>query len=89
LFLSSDVTRRVGGIGGQDIWYSTRATTADPWTVPVSLGVPVNTSAFDGGPAISFDGAALYFFSNRPGGSHSRSLTGMQSNKGRFAVEWT
>ena len=74
LFLSSDVTGRIGGIGGQDIWYSSRATTADPWSLPVNLGLAVNTMAFDGGPAISFDGTELYFFSNRSGGSGGNDL---------------
>ena len=74
LFLSSDVTGRVGGIGGQDIWSSARATTADPWSTPVNLGAGVNTTAFDGGPALSFDGTTLYFFSNRSGGSGGNDL---------------
>ncbi len=68
LFISSEVTGRAGGVGGQDLWASTRATTLDPWSTPVNLGPVVNTTAFDGGPALSFDGTALYFFSNRPGG---------------------
>ena len=68
LFMSSDVTGRVGGVGGQDLWVSTRATILDLWLTPVNLGPVVNTTAFDGGPALSFDGTALYFFSNRLGG---------------------
>ena len=68
LFLSSDVTGRPGGIGGQDLWVSTRATTSDPWSTPANLGPTVNTTFFDGAPALSFDGTTLYFFSNRPGG---------------------
>src|SRR3989454_2800028 len=39
-----------------------------PWSTPVNLGAVVNTTAFDGGPALSFDGTTLYFHSNRPGG---------------------
>ena len=68
LILSSDVTGRPGGIGGQDLWVSTRPTTSDPWSMPVNLGPTVNTTAFDGAAALSFDGTTLYFFSNRPGG---------------------
>jgi WD40 repeat protein len=68
LFESSDVTGRFGGIGSQDLWTSTRATTADPWSTPVNLGAAVNDVAFDGAPALSFDGTELYFFSLRPGG---------------------
>jgi len=68
LFLSSDVTGRPNGVGGQDLWVSTRPTTSDPWSEPVNLGPGVNTASFDGAPALSFDGTTLYFFSNRPGG---------------------
>jgi len=68
LFLSSDVTGRPGGVGSQDLWVSTRATTSDPWSAPANLGPGVNSTAFDGAPALSFDGTTLYFFSARPGG---------------------
>ena len=74
MFLSSDGTGRAGGIGSQDIWVSTRATTLDPWGTPVNLGPSVNSSAFDGAPALSFDGTTLYFFSERPGGFGKRDL---------------
>src|SRR2546426_5514195 len=47
IFLSSDVSGRVGGIGSQDLWVSTRATTLDPWSTPVNLGPTVNSTAFD------------------------------------------
>src|SRR3989442_1554270 len=65
IFLSSG---RPGGAGNEDLWVSTRASTLDPWSTPVNLGAVVNTTAFDGGPALSFDGTTLYFHSNRPGG---------------------
>src|SRR5260370_10014 len=61
-------TNRPGGVGGEDIWVATRATTLDPWSAPVPLGPVVNSSSFDGGPALSFDGTELYFHSDRPGG---------------------
>jgi len=71
-------TSRPGGCGGQDLWVSTRATTNDPWYIPVNLDPtdPVtghltcrtNSSATDGAMAISWDGTELYFFSNRSGG---------------------
>lgn len=62
--------------GSEDLWVSTRATTIDPWSPPLNLnlvnarlgGPPINSAAFDGAPALSFDGTELYFFSARPGG---------------------
>ena len=74
LFISSDATGRSGGVGGQDLWVSTRATTADPWSAPVNLGPTVNSVSFDGAPALSFDGTTLYFFSARPGGFGANDL---------------
>jgi hypothetical protein len=74
IFLSSDSQGRVGGNGSQDIWVSTRSTTLDPWSTPVNLGPTVNSTAFDGAPALSFDGTTLYFYSNRPGGFGSNDL---------------
>ena len=74
MFLSSDGAGRVGGIGSQDVWVSTRATTLDPWSTPVNLGPTVNSTAFDGAPALSFNGTTLYFFSERAGGFGKRDL---------------
>ena len=65
IFLSTD---RPGGVGSEDIWVSTRATTLDPWSPPVPLGPVVNSPYVNSGPALSFDGTELYFYSNRPGG---------------------
>jgi hypothetical protein len=59
---------RSGGIGDQDIWVSTRLNTLDSWGTPVNLGNTINTTFFDGAPALSFDAMTLVFFSNRPGG---------------------
>ncbi len=74
---------RPGGVGSEDLWVSTRASTLDLWSIPVNLdadslalGRPpvVNSAAFDGAPALSFDGTTLYFFSERPGGFGKRDL---------------
>ncbi len=61
-------SNRPGGSGSSDLWVSTRATTHDSWSRPVNLGPPINSSAFDGAPALSWDGDTLYFYSQRPGG---------------------
>lgn len=42
--------------------------TYTPWSMPVSLGPTINSTATDSGPALSKDGLSLYFYSNRPGG---------------------
>ena len=69
---------RPGGCGSQDLWVSTRAATADSWSIPVNIdpinpatGMPTcvtNSPAIDGAMALSWDGTELYFFSNRAGG---------------------
>lgn len=66
---------RTGGCGSQDLWVSTRATTADAWPIPVNLdpinlstGKPTcvtNSASVDGAMALSWDGTELIFFSNR------------------------
>jgi len=39
-----------------------------PWSEPVNLGAPVNTSTVDFSPTLSSDELSLYFASDRPGG---------------------
>jgi hypothetical protein len=83
---------RPGSLGSENLWVSTRATTQDQnWLPPVPIncdampGCPawdpegplVNSPAFDGAPALSWDGAELYFFSERadlPGFAGGRDL---------------
>ena len=57
-----------------DLWVSTRDTTLDPWSTPVNLGDTVNTAAFDGAPALSWDARTMLFYSNRPGGAGGNDL---------------
>ncbi len=66
LLLDSD---RPGTFGLLDLWSSTRASTADPWSLPVNLGSVVNGPADDFRPALSSQGTTLYYSSNRPGGA--------------------
>jgi len=58
---------RPGGHGEDDLWVTMRATTSDPWGLPVNLGSTVNSPSWDYAPSISADGLELYFTSNRPG----------------------
>src|SRR6266571_812348 len=77
IFLSSG---RPGSLASENLWVSTRATTVDQnWLPPVPIncdakptcpawdpeGPLVNSPAFDGAPALSWDGTELYFFSKR------------------------
>lgn len=58
---------RPGGLGGIDIWVSTREGAGDPWGAPINVGAPVNSSANDFCPTLGRDGHRFYFVSNRPG----------------------
>jgi Tol biopolymer transport system component len=60
-------SNRTGGLGGIDIWVSTRARVDDPWGAPVNLGPTINSADNDFCPTIARDGKTLYFVSNRPG----------------------
>lgn len=60
---------RPGGHGEADLYVTTRASEDDPWTEPVNLGPNVNSPGFEDGSQVSADGLALYFTSDRPGGS--------------------
>ncbi len=94
---------RGDGLGGEDIWMSTRGTKNDPWRAPVNLGAPVNSNANDGEAVMMADGLTLFFNSDRAGGRGNYDLWvttrrttsapwGPPVNLGRFvntaAVEW-
>jgi outer membrane protein OmpA-like peptidoglycan-associated protein/Tol biopolymer transport system component len=55
------VSDRPGGIGGQDIYVSTRV--GDNWTAPQNLGTSINTPGHEASPFIAADGKTLYFSS--------------------------
>ena len=57
-----------------DIYVSERECVLCSWNAPVNLGPTVNSTAIDGGAAISFDGTELYFMSNRSGGSGDQDI---------------
>jgi hypothetical protein len=58
-------SNRPGGSGGIDLWFSTRQTTADTWSMPANLGPMINTSTDDRAPYLSADGETLFFSSDR------------------------
>jgi len=61
-FMASD---REGGLGGIDIWVSTRSRHDEPWGEPVNVGAPVNSEANDFCPTLARDGHTFYFVSTR------------------------
>lgn len=59
---------RPGGLGGADIWVSTRS--GNTWSEPVNLGAPINSPANEGQPQFAADQPdTMYFVSNRKGPS--------------------
>lgn len=71
---------RPGGMGGADIYITTRADTNDDfgWTAPVNIGTPINTSSNDYFGNLFLDPKdgtqTLYFNSDRPGGMGSNDI---------------
>jgi uncharacterized protein (TIGR02246 family) len=61
-------SNRPGGVGGEDIYVSTRATTEDDWGEPVNLGPTINSSLWEHCPTISADGLTLFFDIDFPAG---------------------
>jgi Tol biopolymer transport system component len=64
---------RVGGFGGDDLWFTSRATKNDPWGSPVNLGTTINSPLNEACPDVSADGRMLFFSDHmlgpfRPGG---------------------
>ncbi len=61
LYFTSNRPPEAGGDGSFDIWVSQRVTADAPWGPPTNLGLPVNTTAAEAGPALSRDGHWLFF----------------------------
>lgn len=57
---------RPDGLGRCDIYYS--SFDGNNWSLPVNLGPPVNSPAWESQPSISSNGRMLFFSSNRAGG---------------------
>lgn len=52
-------SKRAGGLGGYDLWVSTK--TNNGWSEPINLGTPVNTPADENRPYLSPDGQTLWY----------------------------
>ena len=53
----------------RDLWTATRPTTHSAWSMPVPLGLGVNSLFNEEAPRFTADGLGLLFASDRPGGS--------------------
>jgi Tol biopolymer transport system component len=60
---------RPGGDGHADLWMCSRDSIDEPWSSAQRIGMPISGPAFDGWAALSSDGTALLFNSNRQGGA--------------------
>lgn len=82
-------SNRPGTTGGLDLWVATRASAADPWSLPVNLNLDnqercarlgldpcpsVNSTANDGAAALAWDGRTMLLYSNRAGGAGGNDL---------------
>jgi len=61
------ISSRPGGVGGLDIWVTTRETTDEDWGEPMNLGPTINTPVGEWGVSISSDGLSLYFDTSQSG----------------------
>jgi hypothetical protein len=61
------ISNRPGGVGGLDIWVTTRETLDDEWGTPANLGPTINTPVGEWGVSISSDGLSLYFDTSQSG----------------------
>jgi hypothetical protein len=66
-------------LGGDDLWFTSRATKNDPWGSPVNLGATINSSLEESFPDISADSRMLFFSDHmggpwRPGGYGGQDL---------------
>jgi len=82
-------SNRPGGFGGNDIWVSKRESVTDGWASPMNLGPIINTSGDENAPWLSTDGHALYFTSDRPGGSGALDLYLSRRQDKRNDLSWS
>jgi hypothetical protein len=83
MYFTSD---RPGGVGGDDLWFSTRASLDDPWGYPQNMSA-LNTSAADSLAVLSSDEHVMFFHSTRPGGCGAGDIW-MTRRQHRRSQEW-
>ena len=83
MYFTSD---RPGGLGGDDLWFTTRASLDDPWADPQNMSA-LNTSAADSLAVLSSDEHVMFFHSTRPGGCGAGDIW-MTRRHNRRSQEW-
>jgi len=83
MYFTSD---RPGGLGGDDLWFTTRASLDDPWADPQNMSA-LNTSAADSLAVLSSDEHVMFFHSTRPGGCGAGDIW-MTRRHNRRLQEW-
>ncbi len=61
-------SRRGGGLGSGDLYWSRRQSVGQLWPLAVNMGPRINSKELDNAAFISPDGLLLAFSSERPGG---------------------
>lgn len=77
IFFASE---RDGGLGGRDIWVSTRASVSAEWNPPVNVA-SVNSFGTDHTPSLSPNGTILYFSSDHNGSPDIYTATRVSINR--------
>ncbi len=75
---------REGGMGSEDIWYSTRD--GESWSNPKNIGYPINTPQYEGFPSISADGNTLYFVRQNLEGPYEKDLVKIWGSRGCYSI---
>ena len=83
MYFTSD---RPGGLGGDDLWFTTRASLDDLWETPTNLSA-LNTGAMDSLAVLSSDEHVMFFHSTRPGGCGAGDIW-MTRRRDRRSQEW-
>jgi hypothetical protein len=83
MYFTSD---RPEGLGGDDLWLTTRASLDDPWGAPQNMA-SLNSTAADSLAVLSSDEHVMFFHSTRPGGCGAGDIW-MARRHNRRSQEW-
>jgi WD40-like Beta Propeller Repeat len=84
MYFTSD---RPGGLGRDDLWFTTRASLDEPWGDPQNMS-SLNSTALDSLAVLSSDEHVMFFHSTRPGGCGAGDIW-MTRRHDRRSQEWS